>query len=302
MTNLDWNDLRFVLAAARHGSIRQAAKALKVNHATVSRHLARLEAELGVRLLDREGRTLAPTPAGAELIDVAEQIEASVLGVERRILGRDTHLRGVVRLALPGVMLWLLRDDIRAFSAAYPELTLEFVTGMALVNLTRREADVSIRFTQQPPESYFGRRVGAASLEPFGQRALLDRLEPCPITTYPWVFWDERYDAWWPARWLGEQLPPEGVRFRATAAMDILNVVSAGAAVGFMLSLIGHSHPELRRLNIDAPAAASDLWVLTHEALRRNARVKAVLSFFADALSAHLAAASPGHHPPGAAL
>lgn len=56
----DWEDVRFFLALARHGSLSAAARALKVNHATVARRVAGLEASLGAALLERR-------PAGYEL-------------------------------------------------------------------------------------------------------------------------------------------------------------------------------------------------------------------------------------------
>jgi DNA-binding transcriptional LysR family regulator len=50
---LDWDDLRFYLAIARHGSLSAAAKDLRVAQSTVGRRLASLETCLGVRLLNR---------------------------------------------------------------------------------------------------------------------------------------------------------------------------------------------------------------------------------------------------------
>jgi DNA-binding transcriptional LysR family regulator len=75
MDTPSWDRLRIALAVERAGSIRGAARALGINHATVSRHLHDLQARLGVRLFERDGQALVPTVAGADLIATAEQME-----------------------------------------------------------------------------------------------------------------------------------------------------------------------------------------------------------------------------------
>jgi DNA-binding transcriptional LysR family regulator len=57
----------FVVAIARAGSLRRAAAELAINHATLSRHIASLQEQLGVRLFERRGRKLELTAAGREL-------------------------------------------------------------------------------------------------------------------------------------------------------------------------------------------------------------------------------------------
>ena len=91
---LDWDDLRFFLAIARHGSLTAAARDLRVAQSTVGRRLSSLEASLGVRLLHRtpEGYTL--TLAGQDVLNQAERVEVEVLGVERSVGGRDGGSKG----------------------------------------------------------------------------------------------------------------------------------------------------------------------------------------------------------------
>lgn len=62
---LDWNDLRYVLELARHRSLSAAARALKVNHATVARRIAALETALGLVLFERQAKGYRPTAAAS---------------------------------------------------------------------------------------------------------------------------------------------------------------------------------------------------------------------------------------------
>ena len=95
---LDWDDLRFFLAVARHGSLSAAAKELRVAQSTAGRRLASLEASLGVRLLNRTPDGYVATLAGQEVRVQAERLEEQALALERNVGGRDTRLSGLVRV------------------------------------------------------------------------------------------------------------------------------------------------------------------------------------------------------------
>src|SRR6185436_17266091 len=89
---LDWADLQYFTAVVRSGSIAGAARALRVNHSTVLRRIASLEAALGVRLFDRLPGGYALTTEGNELTEhlagLAEQVEAA----QRHLTGRDAAI------------------------------------------------------------------------------------------------------------------------------------------------------------------------------------------------------------------
>ena len=78
---LDWDNLRYFLALARHGNLSTAAKDLQVAQATVERRLASLESTLGVSLLDRTPEGYMTTPAGREVKERAERFEKVVQSI-----------------------------------------------------------------------------------------------------------------------------------------------------------------------------------------------------------------------------
>ena len=98
---IDWDDVRYFLAAARGGSVRGAAKTLGVNHATVLRRIAQLEKRLGAQMFERLPSGYRLTPAGEEVLEFAEQMEASSHQLEMRVLARDQSARGLLRVTLP---------------------------------------------------------------------------------------------------------------------------------------------------------------------------------------------------------
>src|SRR4051812_39023962 len=95
---LDWDDLRFYLAVARHGSLSAAAKDLRVAQSTVGRRLASLETCLGGGLLTRPRDGYVPPRAGKDVRRQGEGLEAEALSLVRDVGGRDPRLAGLVRV------------------------------------------------------------------------------------------------------------------------------------------------------------------------------------------------------------
>ena len=94
---IDWDDIRYFLAVARGGSVRAAAARLGVNHATVLRRIAQLEERLGVRMFEKLPSGYRLTAAGEEVLEFADQMEASSHQLETRVFGRDQSVRGLLR-------------------------------------------------------------------------------------------------------------------------------------------------------------------------------------------------------------
>ena len=98
MHGMNWDDLNVVLSLARTGALARAAKELDVDHTTVGRRVAAIEASLGVRLFVRSPRGYLLTAEAERLIPGIEQVEQAVHGVERSAQGHQSELTGVVRI------------------------------------------------------------------------------------------------------------------------------------------------------------------------------------------------------------
>src|SRR5258708_14245100 len=115
-TMIDWDDVRYFLAVARGGSVRAAAKRLGVNHATVLRRVAQLEERLGALMFEKLPGGYRLTAAGEEVLDLANQMEASSHQLETRVLGRDQSVRGLLRVTTaPPLPTHLLMPDLADF-------------------------------------------------------------------------------------------------------------------------------------------------------------------------------------------
>src|SRR6201996_4839960 len=145
-TMIDWDDVRYFLAVARGGSVRAAAERLAVNHATVLRRIAQLEARLGVQVFEKLPSGYRMTEAGEEVLEFADQMEASSHLLETRIFGRDQSARGLLRVTLPPFLAThLLMPDLADFARLHPDIEMEVLSTGEVANLTNREADVAVR-------------------------------------------------------------------------------------------------------------------------------------------------------------
>ena len=95
----DWENLRHFLALARAGTLSGAARALRVDHATVSRRIAALEAELKMPLVERLPRSCRLTAAGSSVFEQVKAMEGAAFAIERQSQAQQTKLRGRVALS-----------------------------------------------------------------------------------------------------------------------------------------------------------------------------------------------------------
>jgi DNA-binding transcriptional LysR family regulator len=285
---MDWDDLRFFLAVARAGSLSRAARELSVNHSTVSRRLNAFESSLDVRLFERSASGYSLTAAGEELMETAARMEHEVAAVDRRLLSRDPRLTGTLRVALADFGAPMIVPDLAAFAAAYPGIELEMVADNAFANLTRREADVAVRGTNDPPQHLVGRRVAFMSMAIYASTGYLERHGDLPdLDAHTWVGWDESVRQLRSAIWIRQNVKPERVASRVNSAFVMHEAVKAGLGVGFLYCFRADPDPELRRVQPVERDFDVALWLLTHEDLRRSARVRAFLDFMAERFAAH---------------
>ncbi len=279
MHSMNWDDLRYVLAVSRDRTLSRAAVGLGVTHTTVGRRLRAIEQTLGVRLFDRMPDGLWPTPAGLDVVEVAERAEDEILALEGRILGRDAELRGSVRVATMDLLFRRYRSAFLSFSTRYPSVELTVVTSDEDVLLNRREADVALRITNTPPESLIGRKIGQLNFAVYAAVALAEQVGlGASYAEYPWLHWDERMNITWLDTWLAKNAPGARIAMRVGPNSTVLrDAVLAGIGVHFLACQEGDGDPLLVRIGPIQHEFARDIWLLTMADLRNTQRIRAFL-------------------------
>jgi DNA-binding transcriptional LysR family regulator len=282
----DWDDLRFFLAVARAGSLSGAARALGVNHATVSRRLRALEARVGAQLFERRPDGWAPSEPGREMLSAALRIEDEIQGVDRRVSGRDARLAGPLRVAMSDLAAHTLLPQLRAFSEAFPEIALELTVSNHPSDLARREADVALRVTEAPAESLVGRRLVTIATTIYASLEYLERQRDlADLEAQAWLGLDGSLAEVPAARWMRQHVPRARIVARLDSLLLAYAAVRAGLGVALLPCVVGDADPELRRVAPGLLLRDSALWALTHADLRATGRVRAFLDFMRDAIA-----------------
>ncbi len=282
-----WDDLRFLLAVARNGSLSAAARALGVNHSTVLRRVAALEESMGVRLFDKRPGGYVLTSAGDEMHRVALKVEEELATASRRLSGSDSQISGTLRFTTLDILaLHILPRHIAAFRALHPTLSVDMIVAEASLSLTRREADVAIRSTNRPPENLVGRAVAWLAFAVYGSASYLDSAPPADgVAGHVWVGLDETFDHTSMMRWLRKSVPPDRIACRVNSVATVLELVKAGAGLGLLPCGLADRCPGLRRVGPLVEEVGSKIWLLTHEDLRHMGRVRAFMDFMGDAFA-----------------
>ncbi|GGL54935.1 LysR family transcriptional regulator [Wenxinia marina] len=148
---MDWREvpslsaLRAFEAAARTGSLSAAARELNVTHAAISQHVRTLEAHFGRALIGRDGQRMVPTAEGAELAGALGEGFGRIAAGVRDLLAID-RLRPLRVALTPSLAANWLLPRIGRFWAAHPDVHVELLPSPALVDLTRDDVDVAIRY------------------------------------------------------------------------------------------------------------------------------------------------------------
>src|SRR6266481_3699585 len=154
------SNLHVLAAVVEGGSFARAADAMGLTASGVSRAIARLEARIGVRLLDRTTRSLNLTDEGRVLY---ANINPLVLGIEdalTRAAGSSGSVRGRLRVNTDAfTSRLLLSPHIHRFLDLYPELSLEVIARDHLGDLVAEGFDIAIRFGEPPPSTLVARKL-----------------------------------------------------------------------------------------------------------------------------------------------
>ena len=284
---LDWNDLRTVLAVARAGSLAGAARALELRHSTVFRRIEQAERRLGSRLFERSRSGWSPNPQGEAVARAAADMESAALGAERAISGADARLEGTIRIATSELLAGhLLLPLLRPFLAEHPGIEIECDVSNRNVDLTRREADLALRATPQPPDMLVGRRIGSMRYAVYAAKPLIGKRQSAPVLgELPWVGFDERIAHFQIAQWFRHALPDVRPRLRLDSMSALMKAAAAGIGAVLLPTFAAAQEPALVRVTEEIDGPEMGLWLLNLPDVRGNARVRA--------LAAHLAQAVP---------
>jgi len=278
--NLDWEEVKSFAVVAEAGTVRRGARQLGVHHSTVSRRIDNLEHALGTKLFDRRPEGYILNTTGEEFAAAVRECGVRLNDAERHISGLDRDLSGAVTVTMAGPLaVHVFGPRLAEFANAYPDIEVRIITTTNVLDISRREADVAIRIDNNPPESLIGKRLFPYYQTVYATQEYLNSqdFENEPETAR-WISWrdsKDRYPQW--TKETGFGAVPLWGYFPDPSLQQSAARGSLGLAM--LPCVIGDNDPQLVRASSRKPTKARDIWLLTHNDLRRTARIKAFMVF-----------------------
>lgn len=291
MNDLSWDLLRDFLAVAEAGSLTRAAEMLRSSQPTVGRHVAALEAQLGVALLIRSPSGVALTEAGRALAARATRLAAELGEAVRAVRGEAGQVRGRVRIAAsPTMGALVLPPILAALQARHAGLTIELDVDVRASDLLTAQADVAVRMYAPEQLDLVRRRVGAIPTGLFASRdyvarrgapASLDAVlaEGHGLIGFDRSAWGERA-----YRSLDARITRETLTFRADDAAVQLEAARAGLGILPMQRPLARRFPELVEVLPTVPLPDLPVWVVAHRDVRDAPAVQVIFDGLVEGL------------------
>lgn len=287
--SVNWDDLRFLLALRRAGSLGAAARLMKVEPSTVSRRLASLEAALGAQLAVRTPEGLLLNEAGELTGELAETMDSGISELLHRIGGDDRRPEGLVRLSTTASMATFLMSGLASLREKHPKIQVQLVVSSAALDLVRREADVAIRMFREQSPTLLTRKVGDVGWSVFASREYVAKTgielgrDPGPqaLAGHPVVSYRGSASRSAGAVWLTENSRPEDVVLTGDSVQAVLIAVKTGIGVSVLPCFSVENEPTLLRLT-PAVVARVEAFVVIPPDHRHTARVRLVQDAVAE--------------------
>jgi DNA-binding transcriptional LysR family regulator len=285
---MDWEDVRFFVALARRGSLSGAARNLGVNHATVARRIASLEAAAGGACFDRRPGGYELTDRGKRMLDAASSMEeaAGRLSAAAGDAEQPAALSGIVRVsATPSIAEAFIIPQLGRLQDAHPGLDIELVADRRLVSLTRHEADLALRLGRPADSTLVGRKVASLGFGLYAAPELAAAHARRPELA-PFISFDDSGSALPEAVWLREAVPEARVAFRANGQMAQAAAARAGLGIAPLPHFLAGEDPGLVRVPFPSAPPRRELWLLSRPNSDRVERVRVVKVWLIDLLEA----------------
>lgn len=285
----NWDDLRVFLAVARTESLSAAAPALKMDPATVSRRIARLEADLGASLFVKSPQGYALTDQGVRMRDEAALAETALGRAMDTGDGPSGQLSGQIRIGAPdGCANYLLPQVCAAIRRDHPDLELQVLALPRVVNLSRREADMAISVS--PPKA--GRlsvqkitdyKLHLAAHRDIAEPGNLGALKHQGLVGYIQdMIFDKELDYL-------SGLTTQGVPMTSNSASVQVQMLRQGVGVGVVHDFALPFAPELRRVLTNDVSLTRAFYLVRHTSDRKSDRLNRVAAALMSAMKTEVA-------------
>ena len=287
--SFDWNQVRAFLATAEEGSLSAAARALGQTQPTLSRQVAALEEELGVTLFERAGRAMALTTAGADLLehvrimaDAANRISLSASGQSQTVAGK------VVITATEIVATRKLPSIVKKIHAVAPHLEIDILPSNEVQDLTRGEADISIRHARPEQPDLIAKLLLETKAHLYASRDYIEKIGPITdlkaLAKATFIGLDRTDEMIGAMKEFGLNLNRDQFQFNAPSGHVLYELVHQGLGVSILTKDIVSYSPSIEPILPELFFIPIPVWLVTHRELHTSKRIRVVYDILAEEL------------------
>ena len=286
----DWNHARAFLITAEEGTLSAAAKTLDMTQPTLSRQVAALESELQITLFERVGQRLILTDSGLELLEHARSMGNAAQIFSLAASGQSQNIEGSVVISageldavfrLPKIIAKLRREE--------PGIDIEVIVTNEPSDLKRREADIAIRSFRPIQSDLIAKKLGEEIIWLYGTQDYLQQLPPLSETSdlidIQIIGFDRSNSVSEILNQQGWNLSKQNFQLITSFQMLQLAFCKEGLGAIFFPEDMGDKDSSLvRAFEHMGPAIQLPVWLVCHQELRTNLRVRRVFDFIAEEL------------------
>jgi len=283
--DFDWDDLKHLLAVARHGSTLAAGRALGLDQSTVQRRLTALERSFGQALVQRHPSGYRLTEFGLALLPHATGVENAVQAFKQQLAVSAAEVSGVIRVTCPEPIVYRITQStlLQRFSQRHPALQVHFVMSDKYVDLAKGEADVALRSGDTDDGELVGRKIGDSLWAVYASTAYIERHgRPHGIddlARHALVGFDDSMAKHRISAWLRKVAPDATLVARSNSVLGLVYSAKAGVGVAPLPVALGDAEPDLVRVIEPVPELTRIWRLLTTADLRHTPRVSAFFDF-----------------------
>jgi DNA-binding transcriptional LysR family regulator len=287
---ISWDLVASARAVLETGSLSAAARVMNVTQPTVRRHIDELEQVLGVALFTRSPTGLVPTNAAHEIAPYAKDIHALVAALVRSASAERDSIGGTIRLSCSEIMASEALPLLLApFLTSNPGVEIELIASNRTENLLRRDADIAVRMVQPTQDGLVARKVAAISLGLFASQTYIERrgvptdLQSL-IADHEMVGEDHGTTITDALARISAEAYAIRFRYRSDSDTAQLAAIRAGIGIGVCQYPLARADPRLHAV-LPEITISLDVWLVTHQDLRAQSRIRALMDHLGKALA-----------------
>lgn len=290
---IDWNDLRYFLGVADHGSTLAAGRALRVSQTTVARRVAALEQAIGFPLFEKRQAGYALTPAGGDLLERAKQVGVAADAFVEAASAQARDVSGKVRITTQEIFaVTLLAPMLRELHERHPEIMIELDDSQDFRDLGEGEADIALRSSYGDlGAGIVGRRLGADDWTLYCSRDYAAKhgvpTTRAELKAHQFIggggpkLW-RVYSAW-----LHDLGLDDRIVMHHASAMGMMSAIRSGLGIAVLPCIVADAELDLIQC-VPPKDDGRSMWLVTHERVRHTPRVRTVIDFLYERLMRHI--------------